>query len=475
MILLEGLVRAEEVTLGHLAHEAGYALAEGERIVVSGVFEDSRECGPGALFVAIRGTREDGAAHARDAVARGAVAVAAERDPRAGVPWLRVPDAHLAAGRLADLVYAHPSRTLPLVGVTGTNGKTTTAHLLAQILPGQIGFLGTTGIRYPGVRLESANTTPGATAMRRHLGAMARAGCDACVAEVSSHALVQRRVDGLRFAAAVYTNLSGDHLDYHQTMEAYAAAKARLFAFLGPGATAVLNAKDPACGRIRTAARVVRFQARRIGVDAYGTRFFWRDRPVRIPLVGRHNAENAAAALEAACALGADPEEALALLERALPARGRLEIVKRKPFLVAVDYAHTDDALRRALEALREVTRGQILVVFGCGGDRDRSKRPRMGAVAARGADRIFVTNDNPRSEDPRAIAAEIVGGLNGRKAVVLLDRRRAIQAALSLARPGDAVLIAGKGHETYQVIGHRALPFDDVAVAGELLAASNP
>ncbi|MHC4818358.1 MAG: Mur ligase family protein, partial [Planctomycetota bacterium] len=324
----------QEWTVGRLAATAGYALTGSDRPVVNGVSEDSRRCGPGDVFVAVPGTQADGIEFARDAVARGAVAVAAEQDPRLPAAWIQVSSARRAAGRLADLVYGDPSRQLVLVGVTGTNGKTTTAHLIAQLLPGQVGFIGTTGILYPGVRHESANTTPGATELRRHLRAMVDAGCAACAMEVSSHALDQRRVDGLRFAAAVYTNLSGDHLDYHGSLEEYAAAKARLCWLLGPDAVAIVNARDPACQRIATSARVVPFQASRISVEPTRTRFEWRGREATVPLVGRHNAENAVAALETVCALGIDPEEAELMLARALPARGRLEPVQREPFLV---------------------------------------------------------------------------------------------------------------------------------------------
>ena len=289
--------------------------------------------------------------------------------------------------------------------------------------------------------------------------------------EVSSHALAQRRTDGLRFAAAVYTNLSGDHLDYHGSMESYASAKARLFTGLDSDAVAVLNAVDSACQRLETRARVAWFRPERVRVSGMGTHFEWRDREAFLPFVGRHNAENAAAALEAACAAGADPDEALAMLANALPARGRLEVVAHEPCLVLVDYAHTDDALLQAIRAVREVTPGRVVVVFGCGGDRDKSKRPRMGAVAAQWADRVIVTNDNPRTEDAARIAREILAGTGNRGAVVVLDRRAAIRAALASAGPGDSVLIAGKGHEDYQIIGTKRVPFDDVGVAREELA----
>jgi len=472
MIVGTVTVRRTEWTLGRLASEAGYALAGDPAVRISGVTEDSRLCRGGDLFVALAGTRDDGLRYARDAVGRGAAAVAAERDPAAGVPWVRVEDARASAGRLADLFYGDPSRELQLVGVTGTNGKTTTAHLIAQLVPGQAGFIGTTGVRYPGRELPSANTTPSATEMRRLLRAMVDAGCVACATEVSSHALVQRRVDGLRFRAAVYTNLTGDHLDYHGTMQEYAAAKQRLFDLLEPDATAVLNGRDPACRNVRTRAHVVRFAPTGVVVEPRRTRFRWRGRDVWTPLIGRHNAENAAAALEAACAIGAEPREAIEALKGVLPARGRLEAVQQEPFLVLVDYAHTDDALAKALRTVREVTRGAVHLVFGCGGDRDRTKRPRMGAVAAKGADHVVITNDNPRSEDPGRIAQEILDGLRKSARVsVQLDRRAAIREAIAAAGPGDAVLIAGKGHETGQIVGSEVHPFDDVLVAREELA----
>jgi len=449
----------------------------GDDLPVRGVREDSRFIEPGDLFVAIRGNQDDGLRHVRDALDRGAVGVVSERDPGKDTAWIRVPDARAAAGQLADLIYGDPSRALALVGITGTNGKTTTAFLTGQLIPGPVGFIGTTGVEWPGregMPLPAINTTPAPTEIRRHLRAMVDAGCVACVMEVSSHALAQRRTDGLHFAAAVYTNLSGDHLDYHGSMESYALAKARLVTGLDSDSVAILNAVDPACMRIETRADVVWFRPERVRVSPNGTYFEWRGHEAFVPFVGRHNAENAAAALEAACALGADPHEALAMLAKAVAARGRLEVVATEPTLVLVDYAHTDDALLQAIRAVREVTTGRVIVVFGCGGDRDRSKRPRMGAVAAQWADRVFVTSDNPRTEDAAGIAREVLAGTGTAGATVVLDRRAAIGAALRAARPGDAVLIAGKGHEDYQIVGNSRLPFDDVQVAREQLESGS-
>jgi UDP-N-acetylmuramoyl-L-alanyl-D-glutamate--2,6-diaminopimelate ligase len=472
-------VDAQTWTLGRVAQTVGAVVEnsyhDSDNLLITGVQEDSRLCGSGDLFVAIRGHDRDGLRYARDAVARGAVGVVAEKDPRAGVPWLHVHDARTAAGRIADFIYGDPSRQLALIGVTGTNGKTTTAHLIGQLLPGPVGFIGTTGVSWPGRAggaTASINTTPGPTTLRRYLRAMVDEGCVACVMEVSSHALSQARTDGLKFAAAVYTNLSGDHLDYHGTMEAYAAAKARLFTGLDSAATAVLNAVDPACQKLETRARVVWFRPEQVQVARDGTSFVWRDREAFVPFVGRHNAENAAAALEAAYAVGADPDETVAMLAGAVPARGRLQVVGNDP-LVLVDYAHTDDALLQAIRAVREVTEGRVIVVFGCGGDRDRTKRPRMGAVAAQWADRLFITNDNPRTEDPAQIASEILAGTGNKGATVVLDRREAIRAAIAAARPGDSVLIAGKGHEDYQIVGSDRLDFDDVRVASDEMRES--
>jgi len=468
------------ITLNRLARDAGLEVAgpaprgalDGE---VRDVHEDSRRCGPGDVFVARPGARDDGLRWAADAVRRGAVAVVAASDPRAGVPWLKAADPAEAAGRLADLVHDDPSRKLALLGVTGTNGKTSVVELAAHLLApdGPVGVIGTLGARWPGAETKTANTTPGATELRRILRGMVDAGCRACAMEVSSHALVQGRVDGLRFRTAAYTNLSGDHLDYHGSMEHYAAAKARLFAALAPDATAVVNARDTVAATVATAARRVAFDAGSVRVAPEGTAFSWRGRDAFVPLVGRHNAENAACALELACAAGVAPDDALARLRDARPARGRLEPVQRKPFLVAVDYAHTDDALENVLRTVREVTPGRVRVVFGCGGDRDRTKRPRMGAVAAAGADDVVVTSDNPRSEQPERIVADVLQGIRERDVRVLLDRRTAIREAIASARPGDAVVIAGKGHEAVQIVGEREIPFDDASEARAALAQS--
>ncbi len=517
------MIRAANVSpiwsIERLVREAGLVIA-GPAVRGSGavpvrdVHEDSRRCGPGDIFVArlgasrlgasrlgasvlgapVSGARVDGAAYAADAVRRGAVAIVAARDPGVDVPWIRTDDPAAAAAVLADLVYDDPSRKIALAGITGTNGKTTVAEVLAHLLSpdgakgaqsvrgsggiaggrsGPVGVIGTLGVRYPGANEKTVNTTPGATDLRRYLRGMVDAGCFACAMEVSSHALDQGRTRGLRFRAAAYTNLSGEHLDYHGSMERYAAAKARLFQGLHAEATAVVNAADPIAAAVPTKARRVPFAAERVRVRPNGTSFLWRGKEAMVPLVGRHNAQNAVCALELACALGLDEDAARRRLATARPARGRLEPVQREPFLVAVDYAHTDDALENALRTVREVIPGRVHVVFGCGGDRDPTKRPRMGAVAARYADGVFVTSDNPRSEQPERIVADVLKGVVDRDVRVLLDRRTAIREAIAIARPGDAVLIAGKGHEAVQVVGGSEIPFDDAAEARAALGAS--
>ncbi len=467
---------------------------------VTGVAADTRRVAPGHVFVAIRGHKLDGHDFAAEAVRRGAVAVVAERPLDgaipAGVPVVVVDDGRLALARLADAFHGEPSRRVRVVGVTGTKGKTTTTFLVRSIVRAagrECGLLGTIAYEAFGRSTVSHNTTPDPVEVQSFLADLARGGAAHAVMEVSSHALCQRRVEGVRFAVAAFTNLKPEHLDYHRTMEEYRDAKGRLFESLGPEATAVLNADDEASARYaaRTAARVLRYSARgarsavdvaadAIEVGAGGTRFRLLARgedavPVALRLVGRHNVENALAAAACGLSLGLDAATVRRGLE-ALPAvPGRLEPVEAgQPFRVLVDYAHTDDALAKVLETGRELLNGaggRLICVFGCGGDRDRTKRPRMGHVAERLADVAVVTSDNPRTEDPGAIIDEILRGLERpERAVVEPDRRAAIRQAVSMARPGDLVLVAGKGHETYQIVGDRVVPFDDREVAREAL-----
>jgi UDP-N-acetylmuramoyl-L-alanyl-D-glutamate--2,6-diaminopimelate ligase len=464
---------------------------------VSGIAYDSRTVQPGDVFVALKGVHADGTAFVRDAVERGAIAVVSEQPPSdIQIPWFGVPDARLALAQLATAFFEQPSAAMQLVGITGTNGKTTTAYLVAAIFEAagiRCGLLGTVSYRIGGEEREATRTTPEAPELQRLLREMVDRGCGACAMEVSSHALALRRVDGLAFAAAVFTNLTRDHLDFHADMEDYFRAKRRLFEMLPSDRPSLLNADDPrttalaqAGGRPVTYGIVKPADIRpdRLALSLGGLTF-----DVRTPrgmlhvasrLVGRPNAYNILAAVAVGVALDL-PFDAIERGVRTLEGvPGRFQIVSGEAdaVTVVVDYAHTDDALRSLLETARPLTSGRLITVFGCGGDRDRTKRPLMGAVAGRLSDSIVVTSDNPRSEDPqriideigRGLAAETRGG-NGRRVLTIADRREAIGQAIDLAQPGDVVVVAGKGHEKYQVIGDRVLPFDDVEVARDALA----
>jgi UDP-N-acetylmuramoyl-L-alanyl-D-glutamate--2,6-diaminopimelate ligase len=448
-------------------------------VAVTAVTHDSRAVVPGALFCCIRGERADGHAFAADAAAAGAVAVLAEHEVHApGAVQVLVADTRRAIGPMAAAFEGDPSRSLTVVGVTGTGGKTTTTHLLGSVFEAAgrpAGVIGT---------LTGERTTPEAPDLQRRLAAFRDEGRQAVAMEVSSHALAFHRVDGTWFELAVFTNLSRDHLDFHHSMEEYFAAKARLFTPELAG-RAVVNLDDPR-GRLLADAAVIPTvgyslaDADAVEIGAAESRFRWRGAELRVPLGGRFNVSNALAAATAAAELGIGPSTIAAGLDAAGPVPGRFELVDAgQPFRVVVDYSHKPDGLARVLESAREVAAGdgRVLVVFGCGGDRDRTKRPHMGAVAVELADVVVVTSDNPRHEDPEAIIAEIVAGIAdpaGRQdegtLVVEADRRAAIATALDRARPGDVVVVAGKGHETTQTIGDRALPFDDREVARELL-----
>jgi UDP-N-acetylmuramoyl-L-alanyl-D-glutamate--2,6-diaminopimelate ligase len=475
---------------------------------VTGVAYDSRRVEPGALFVAWTGRRADGAAFAADAAARGAVAVVAERPRPSGVeaPWIEIPDAREALARLAAAFFGHPADQLQVVGITGTNGKTTTAYLLSAIFDRAgvpCGRLGTVSYRIGAEEREAPHTTPEAPDLQQLLREMVDRGCRACAMEVSSHALALRRVDGTRFGAAVFTNLTRDHLDFHHDMEAYFHAKRRLFEMLAPDAVSVLNADDPHGARlVPVVPRPTTYGIDRpadvtpgpVSQSLDGLRFELRTPrgPLRVAssLVGRPNVYNILAAASTALALDV-PSSAVerGLADVALvPGRFQLVSGQGDDVRVVVDYAHTDDALRNLLETARPLASGRLVTVFGCGGDRDRTKRPLMGAVAARLSDVVVVTSDNPRSEDPVAIIEEIKRGItppsdrpaakNGAAArgralecLTVPDRAEAIERAIGRAQPGDLVLIAGKGHEKNQVIGDRVLPFDDVEAARAALA----
>jgi UDP-N-acetylmuramoyl-L-alanyl-D-glutamate--2,6-diaminopimelate ligase len=472
---------------------------------VTSVTHDSRTVAAGAVFVAIPGHKTDGARFAAEAEKRGAAAIVAETPRPDGitVPWLSAPDARLALSELAAIFHGHPSRALTVVGMTGTNGKTTSTYLMASILDAAgmpCGRMSTTTIRTaPGAggERDAAHTTPEASDVQRLLREMLGAGCRACAMEVSSHALVLNRVAHVRFAGAIFTNLTRDHLDFHRDMQEYFAAKRKLFEMLPAGAPAAINIDDPrgaelAAGRpsVVTCAidRPADVRARGVHSTLEGLAFE-ADTPrgpvaIRSPLVGRPNVYNILGVVAAATGLEIPIPAIEAGITRLERVPGRFQVVSSSAddVRVVVDYAHTDDALKNLLETARPLALGRLITVFGCGGDRDRTKRPLMGAVAARLSDSVVITSDNPRTEDPVRILDEIKLGLAPapepgappRAAtpwVAEVDRRRAIETAVRTARPGDLVVIAGKGHEKYQIIGDRTLAFDDVEVAHAALA----
>ena len=465
---------------------------------VTDVTADSRTVGRGALFFALAGTRDDGRRHVAEALARGAVAVVADAPVDAGGATSVVSPAPRALlGTVAARWFGDPTAALTLVGVTGTNGKTTTTYLLESIwrtAGHRAGLVGTIAYRHPGGERPAPLTTPDALTLQRLFAEMRGAGTTHAVMEVSSHALAQDRAAGCRFDAAVFTNLTRDHMDFHGDMDAYYAAKARLFTELLPAGgkpdpVAVVNVDHPAGERLAAAVRTrclrvghgadADVRVERVTTSLVGTTgtlvFGGRPVPFESPLVGAPHTENVACAASAAWGLGMDPDAIVAGIAAAEPPAGRVERIVGPGYTVVVDYAHTPDALERLLDALRPLTPGALVTVFGCGGDRDRGKRPLMGEAAARRSDLVVLTSDNPRTEDPRRILDEIEAGVRAtglaalarpargaRGYVVEPDRRAAIALALRLAGPGDVVCIAGKGHEDYQIVGTEKRHFDD-------------
>lgn len=465
---------------------------------VTGVAYDSRQVQPGSVFVALKGQHADGMVYIADALARGAVAVVAQEAAPvdSSIAWAHVSDARRALAHLALALHHDPSRRMQVVGITGTNGKTTTAHLLASIFEAagtRCGLLGTVAYRVGNQSRPAARTTPEAPDLQAMLAEMAAKGCEACVMEVSSHALALSRVDGMHFAAAVFTNLTRDHLDFHSDMEDYFQAKRHLFRMLPPDRPAIINADDPrASALIETVGRAITYGISRpadvtpspLSYSLKGLVFQVRTPTgvldIRSALVGRPNVYNILAAVATAVALdvpGSAIEIGVAALDR-VPGRFQLVSDPDDDVNVVVDYAHTDDALKNLLETARPLTTGRIITVFGCGGDRDRTKRPLMGAVAGRLSDVILITSDNPRTEDPVRIIEEIQRGITpdtrrntAQRSMPIVDRREAIERAIDMASSGDLVLVAGKGHEKYQTIGSQSLPFDDVEVARTALS----
>jgi UDP-N-acetylmuramoyl-L-alanyl-D-glutamate--2,6-diaminopimelate ligase len=468
---------------------------------VTGVAHDSRKVKPGDLFVALPGAAVDGANFATEARQTGAVAVVAQRPVQVDGPVFTVQNARLALAGIAANFYRKPASELMLLAITGTNGKTTTAWLLEAICAAggaATGRIGTIDTKFAGRTLEPTHTTPDALALHALLREMLDAGTDTVIMEVSSHALDQERVAGLIFRAAAFTNLSREHLDYHPDMETYFQSKRKLFSDnLSPGGVAVVNGDDTYAARIynevRSSKRMAWKFSRNGGeISAAGVEYSVAgikatlktpagDIPIQSPLVGPHNLENILAAAGMALGAGFGRRDVQDGIGRVTRVPGRMERIESGGRMALVDYAHTDDALKRSLEAARTLARGRVVVVFGCGGDRDRGKRPLMGQVAAENADLVVVTSDNPRNEDPDEIVAQITagvekGGLRRMSAgkaksgergyLVDADRKAAIELGASLLKEGDVLLVAGKGHETVQIIGTEKRPFDDLAEA---------
>ncbi len=476
------------------------AASGADAVEISGLAYDSRKVNPGDLFLCVPGEHSDGHDFAAQAVRDGAVALAVERPLSLGVPEVVLPSVRAAMGPIAATFYGDPTTRLRVVGITGTNGKTTTAFLVRALLEAtgeRCGLLGTVKSVVGGEERPVMRTTPEAIDLQRDFRAMLDGGESACAMEVSSHAIELARTQSVHFAAAIFTNLTQDHLDFHGTMGQYFQAKRRLFVPESGGSShrpslTVVNIDDPYGQRL--AAELpdaitfaiegqADYRARDVRMDFTGCSFTVEtpagERAVALPLPGRFNVANALAALAATHALGADLGTLVAALALGVRVPGRFEPVREgQDFSVLVDYAHTPDSLENVLRAARELAQGRVVCVFGAGGDRDRGKRPLMGEIAARLADVAVVTSDNPRSEAPEAIVAEIVAGIDAAQAAaeavqVEVDRRAAIGRAIALARPEDVVVIAGKGHEQGQELaGGRKLPFDDVTVAREALRA---
>lgn len=462
-------------------------------IRVTSCCADSRHCRPGDLFVALRGSVADGHDYIDEAIRRGAAALLVERPlPDINLPVCHVDDSRSAHARLCQALAGHPARKLKMIGITGTNGKTTSSYLTASVLAAgglRAGLIGTLGCFDGDAWEDSAWTTPPPATLARWLARMTNAGCTHAVMEVSSHALDQGRVAGIDFDVACVTNVRRDHLDYHSTVDGYRSAKAKLFQHLLPEGFAIVNVDDPTAesflsrldGPVLTVGMRAAAEVTALPVEQFrGEQTFLLTVgsdtvPVRTPLIGDHNISNCLLATAVGLAYGIDLPTIVRGIEAVPRVPGRLDRVEcGQPFGVFIDYAHTADALQVCLKTLRGVTSGRLICVFGAGGDRDKTKRPRMGRAVANGADLAVVTSDNPRGERPAAIIDQVLSGFDDRStAHVIVDRRQAIEWALAQAGPGDCVLIAGKGHETHQIVGDERREFDDRAVAREWLYES--
>ena len=460
---------------------------------VKGISCSSGSIGRGFIFVAIKGSFQDGNNFISQAIAKGARVIVVQDKSRVvhgnkKAVVIKVRDTRLVLARLAAEFYGNPSSEMRVVGVTGTNGKTTVTYLIERILLKAncpTGVIGTVNYRFGDKIIPAKKTTPAAPELQSLLSQMQKAGCKYCIMEVSSHALEQARVEGIEFHSAVFTNLTQDHLDYHKTLEKYFQAKTRLFHGLGKKAFALINNDDKYGRRLKklTRARVVTYglkkgaciRASRLKVNGEAAEFMLEAKGMALSfktrLIGIHNVYNVLAAVGWALEAGIKASVIRRAIEDFSGVPGRLErIDSRKGFSVFVDYAHTEDALKNVLQALRKVFKGRIITVFGCGGDRDKGKRPKMGRVVCRISDYAIITSDNPRSEDPGKIIADIKQGISGNNFCVIVQRRDAIYRSLCLALPGDIVLIAGKGHENYQIIKDRVLDFDDRKAVRECL-----
>jgi|tagenome__1003787_1003787.scaffolds.fasta_scaffold20963935_2 UDP-N-acetylmuramoyl-L-alanyl-D-glutamate--2,6-diaminopimelate ligase len=449
---------------------------------------DSRSVERGMFYIAVRGSQSDGHRFVGDAVGRGASAIIVETPQKSGVPEILVRDSRRAALVLGAAWYGHPARSLTLIGVTGTNGKTTTTGLIRHLLnrnqsAGSIGTLGAfDGADQPVPSTAGALTTPGPIDLQATLAALQGRGVTHVAMETSSHSLDQGRLDGLSFAAAVFTNLTRDHLDYHGTMDAYLGSKLRLADLLQLSGVEVVNLDDDAWSALRSRNRRITFglhpaadvRATQISLNASGSCFLLTGRfgssEVLLPLLGDFNVSNALAAAATALGLELSLQEVVNRLATVPQVPGRMERISDTPCTVLRDYSHTPDSLERALRTLRPLTPGRIILVFGCGGDRDKGKRPLMGRIAADLSDLAIATSDNPRTENPETIIDEIERGMGGAPHLRIPDRLAAIRTALNEGRAGDTVLLAGKGHETYQVVGTTKIDFDEREIVQRLV-----
>jgi UDP-N-acetylmuramoyl-L-alanyl-D-glutamate--2,6-diaminopimelate ligase len=461
-----------------------------ETVELTGVVEDSRHVVSGNLFCAIQGVTQDGHAYLADAITRGAGAALVLRRTKHALPQVVVDESRVAAGIAAREWFGRPAESMQLIGVTGTNGKSTTVSILRHLLnsdqtAASLGTLGALDGR--GDRLEGYGslTTPGPVELQAVLADLSARGVRHVALEASSHGLDQRRLEAVRFRSAIYTNLTHEHLDYHGNLESYAAAKMRLSQLLERDGMELVNADDPVWrgmpqhggvrrvyyGRAQEAeVRVIDEALSENGADVVIS-FGGAERSTQIPLIGEYNVSNATAAAAAAWAIGLDPGEICARMVDAPQVPGRMELLATAEFNVLRDYAHTPDGFERAIRAVREITPGKLTVLFGCGGDRDRDKRPEMGRIAATGSDLVVIAMDNPRSEDPESIMDDIEVGIGAAPYLRILDREEAIHKAVSLQGPGDCLLLLGKGHEAYQLVGTEKLPFDEPSIVRSAVA----